>query len=547
MRAIARWIIVQWGWRRLAIAWAAGAASVLGLAPFHLGPMLWLTFPVLVWLLDGCGSAQGGKGRLEKLLPAITIGWAFGFGYFLAGLYWVGHAFLVEADIFGWLMPFAVALLPAGLALFTALGCAIAALFWSSGPGRIFALATGLAISEWLRGQLFSGFPWNPIGQTLAFAEPLMQGAALFGVWGLTFLAVLIYAAPALLADKGGAAARLALPIAAIAGFAALAIGGAWRLPDGPVVQMEGARLRIVQPNIPQAMKWRFENRQAIFADYLGLSDEATSPESSGVSDVTHLIWPESALPFVLSESGDALAAIAALLPDDTVLVTGAIRRAPPAPGENVARAYNSIHVIDGTGRIAATYDKTHLVPFGEYLPFQKQLEALGIEQLTRLPGGFEAGEARAALELPGLPPAAPLICYEIIFPDQAIDRAARPGWMLNLTNDGWFGNSSGPRQHLHQARIRAIEEGLAVIRAANTGISAVIDPYGRIVRALPLNTAGVIDTGLPRALPPTPYARFGQMILGALLALGVAAALFGVAADTRHSRRKRPPIGAIY
>lgn len=547
MRAIARWIIVQWGWRRLAIALAAGGMSALALAPFHLGPVLWLTFPALVWLLDGCGGAGGGRGRLGRILSAAAIGWAFGFGYFLAGLYWIGHAFLVEADIFGWLMPFAVALLPAGLALFIGLGCALAALLWSGGPGRVFALATGLALAEWLRGHVLTGFPWNPLGQGLAFADFPMQGAALFGVWGLTFLAVLVYAAPALLADRASAAARLALPLAGLAGLAALGLGGAWRLADGTTGEVAGARLRIVQPNIPQAMKWRFENRRAIFADYVRLSDMATSPETSGIADVTHLIWPESALPFVLSESGEALAAIAALLPDDTVLVTGAIRRAPPLPGEQSPRAFNSIHVIDGAGRIAATYDKTHLVPFGEYLPFQKQLEALGLEQLTRLPGGFEAGKTRRALALPGLPPAAPLICYEIIFPDQAIDRDARPGWILNVTNDGWFGNSSGPRQHLQQARMRAIEEGLPVIRAANTGISAIIDPYGRIMRALPLNAEGVIDSGLPRALPPTLYARFGWMIFGALLALGLAAALFGRAADARHSQRARRSIDAIY
>ena len=178
-----------------------------------------------------------------------------------------------------------------------------------------------------------------------------------------------------------------------------------------------------------------------------------------------------------------------------------------------------------------------HLVPFGEYLPFQHLLERLGLQQLTQMQGGFEAGERREALDLPGLPPAAPLICYEIIFPDEVIDRDRRPGWMLNLTNDGWFGDSSGPRQHLHQARLRAIEEGLPVVRAANTGISAVIDPYGRIVQSLPLNRAGVIDSGLPAALPPTLYARYGRAMVAALLVFGFGAAFLGLAADRRRGR----------
>ncbi|MCB1435581.1 MAG: apolipoprotein N-acyltransferase [Rhodobiaceae bacterium] len=534
MRALARWIIVQWGWRRWAIAFGAGAVSVLALAPFHFGPVLWLTLPVLVWLLDGTGSGQGSRFALaQRLAGAAATGWVFGFGYFLAGLYWIGYAFLVEADVFGWLLPFAVALLPAGLALFTAAGCALAMAVWSSGPGRIFALASGLTLSEWLRGHLFTGFPWNPVGQGLAFIEPAMQGAALVGVWGLTFLAVLIFCAPALLADDGGRAERILAPLAGLLALAALIGGGMWRMPPGPAEEIAHARLRIVQPNIPQALKWRSDNRSRIFADYLQLSDAATSPETSGIADVTHLIWPESALPFVLAESGDALATIAAVLPDDTVLVTGAIRRGGPGG----TQAFNSIHVVDGKGAITATYDKVHLVPFGEYLPFQHLLERLGLQQLTQMQGGFEAGERREALDLPGLPPAAPLICYEIIFPDEVIDRDRRPGWMLNLTNDGWFGDSSGPRQHLHQARLRAIEEGLPVVRAANTGISAVIDPYGRIVQSLPLNRAGVIDSGLPAALPPTLYARYGRAMVAALLVFGFGAAFLGLAADRRRGR----------
>lgn len=549
MREFAQSVILLWGWRRLVAAWLAGAASVLALAPFHLAPLLWITFPVLVWLIDGIGEAAGSPARrpVRGLAMAAAIGWAFGFGYFLAGLYWVGRAFLVEADLFGWLMPFAVIALPAGLALFCALGAALAHLFWSAGFARIFALATGLTAAEWLRGHVFSGFPWNTLGQALAFADHPMQAAALVGLYGLTFLAVLIFAAPAALGTAATGTGRLPAwlaPLAAVALLPAIIGYGVWRLPADAIGEVAGVRLRLVQPDIPQDQKWRLENRNRIFADYLILSDQATSPEVSGVADVTHLIWPESALPFVLSERADALAAIAALLPDGKMLITGAVRRGPPeaaapdgTPGQG---AYNSIHAIDAEGRILATYDKAHLVPFGEYLPAQSLLERLGFEQLARQRGGFAAGPGRTTLRLPGLPPVSPLICYEIIFPDAAIDRADRPDWMLNLTNDAWFGDTTGPRQHLHQARLRAVEEGLPVVRAANTGISAVIDPYGRVVRSLALNERGVIDAGLPRPLPPTPYARFGRRALFALLVIGLALALFGRLAEARAGRARR-------
>jgi apolipoprotein N-acyltransferase len=516
-----------------------------------MAPVLWLTLPVLVWLIDGIGTGASGRGRAASLLSRIgaaaLIGWAFGFGYFLAGLYWVGFAFLVEADLFGWLLPFAVALLPAGLALFTAASCALAVLFWSSGAGRIFALAAAVTAGEWLRGHVLGGFPWNLMGYALAFTDPLAQSAAIFGVYGLSFLTVLVFASPAVLGTAEGKAAARAwlVPLLAVAILPALALYGLWRLPGAAQPEVAGVRLRIVQPNIPQRQKWLPENRGKILAEYLSMTDEATSPASSGVSDPTHVIWPESALPFVLSENAEALAAIAALLPDHVTLITGAVRRAPPAAGDADAknRAFNSVHVINGRGEIVATYDKANLVPFGEFLPLQGLLERIGLEQLTRMRGGFTAGPAARTLHLEGAPAVAPLVCYEIIFPGSAIDRSDRPGWMLNVTNDAWFGDSSGPRQHLHQARLRAVEEGLPLVRAANTGISGVIDPYGRIVARLPLNRRGVIDGGLPEALPPTVFARYGDRILAALTAIGFLAALAGMLRDRRAAPRaaRRP------
>ena len=224
------------------------------------------------------------------------------------------------------------------------------------------------------------------------------------------------------------------------------------------------------------------------------------------------LIWPESAFPFFLTREADAMAQIADLLPKGTVLITGSVRAPDVPPGVRITRAYNSIYVIDHDGSVLSVYDKLHLVPFGEYLPFQDLMEKLGFVQLTKVQGGFIPGTRRRAMEIPDAPRALPLICYEAIFPGNVAARDDRPGWIVNLTNDGWFGISTGPHQHLQQARLRAVEEGLPVVRAANTGISAVIDPSGRIVAQLGLGLEGVLDASLPAALPPTVYARIGDI-----------------------------------
>jgi apolipoprotein N-acyltransferase len=303
------------------------------------------------------------------------------------------------------------------------------------------------------------------------------------------------------------------------------------RLAQHPTGFVPGVRLRIMQPNLTQDERFNYTAKQQVMNRYLALSDRATGPETSGVKDVTHLIWPESAFPFYLAREADALAQIAALLSRHTVLITGAVRAAAMAPSGAV-RAYNSVYVIDRDGSIGGIYDKVHLVPFGEYLPFEDFLESLGLISLTKMPGGFLAGDRRRLMQVPGAPPMLPLICYEIVFPDQAVPPGERPGWLLNLTNDGWFGISTGPYQHFQQARIRAIEQGLPLVRAANTGISAVVDPLGRIVKELPLGAEGVVDSPLPQAIAPTLYVRAGDSIAGALVA---GALVLGI----RRRRRK--------
>jgi apolipoprotein N-acyltransferase len=538
---LAHTIVLAWGWRRILIAFLAGAASALALPPTDIWPVPFITFPVLVWLVDGAAA-----GRLGGVPAAATAGWWFGFGYFLAGLYWVGHAFLVDAKTFGWLLPFAVIALPAGMALYTALGLALARMIWTRGAARVLALALALTVAEWLRGHLFSGFPWNAYGYALISPLWLAQGAALIGIWGLTFLAVAIYASPAVLADDRSETKRPWLaPALSVAVIVALAIYGAIRLNRTPTGYVEGVRLRIMQPNLQQDEKFNYAQKQQVMSRYLALSDRASGPQSTGVRDVTHLIWPESAFPFFLTREADALAQIAGLLPKGTVLITGAVRPPETKPGEPITRAYNSIYVIDHDGSIVSVYDKVHLVPFGEYLPFQSLLERLGLMQLTKVHGGFIAGDRRRNQHVPGAPSFLPLVCYEIIFPADAVPRSERagwlydhvgryvdwpfvagsgerPGWLLNLTNDGWFGASAGPYQHFQQARVRAIEEGLPLVRAANTGISAVVDPLGRVIASLPLGTEGVLDAPLPQAIPPTIYARAGDGPLAVMVGLAL-------------------------
>jgi apolipoprotein N-acyltransferase len=539
--ALASRVILAWGWTRAVVALAAGAVGALAMPPFGLLPALAVSLTVAVWLIDGSGRT----GRLRTastLVSAGVAGWCWGFGYFVAGLWWLGAAFLVEADQFAWALPLGVVGLPALLAFFPALGFALARLLWCPGAARLFALALGLGVSEWLRGTLFTGFPWNTLGMALGQNLWLMQGASLVGLHGLTVLAVLICASPATLGTGATRRERVTAPALALAALAALAAFGALRVPATATPQAPGVKLRIMQPNLPQDAKFRPENRDWVMRRYLALSDRATSPQASGVVDATHVIWPESAFPFLLHRDPRALAQIAALLPPGVTLVTGAARADEPLPGER-SRFYNSIQVVGDDGTILATYDKSHLVPFGEYFPrfLDAGLRGLGLRQLVHVPGGFDASGTRRLLAVPGLPPVAATICYEAIFSGAVLTHEPRAGLILNVTNDAWFGDTPGPHQHFAQARLRAVEEGLPLVRAANSGVSGVVDPYGRIVGSLRLDTEGVLDSGLPLRITETLFSRLGHFPLAALIFLCAAAC---VVARRRQEGGPREPGG---
>jgi apolipoprotein N-acyltransferase len=507
--------------RRSWLAIVLGAASALAQAPAHFWPILFVTLPLLVWLIDGA-PVQHWRG----VRACAVTGWCFGFGYFLAGFYWIGHAFLVDAQTFGWLLPIAEIGLPAFLAIFTAAGVACARLLWSAGAARILALAVALSAAEWLRGHVFTGFPWNAFGYALASPLLFAQGAAIIGLWGLTFIALVVFASPATLTDDRADTRWHSLPLLlALVFLVALTLFGWWRLSRIPTSFVDGVTLRIMQPNLQQDDKFNYSAKDTVMTRYINLSRGGGNEPLDGV---THLIWPESAFPFYLTTEPEALARIAALLPEKTLLITGADRVGEPPAGATNTDARTSIYVIDHAGAVRALYDKVHLVPFGEFLPFENLLHRMGLIALTKVTAGLRPGERRQVMPVPGVPSALPLLCYEVIFPDEMGTGNARAGWLLNLTNDGWFGMSSGPYQHFAQARLRAIEQGLPLVRAANTGISAVVDPAGRVLASLPLGAEGILDAALPRSIAPTIYARYGDAPAAALFALALAIVLYG-------------------
>ncbi len=506
------------GWTRSAVAFAGGALSALSLAPYHLFPVLLVTLPVLVWLLDGIAQELkpgDGKGRLRGALLFFRIGWLFGFGYFLAGLWWVGKAFLVDADEFALLLPVAVLILPAGMSLYWGLAAALAWFAWREGWMRLAALASSLTLAEWMRGMFFSGFPWNVPGYAAMPTPVLMQSSSVIGLYGVTFLLLVVAMSPAIFWP---AATRVRYAMTYLGLCMAIALMhwsfGQVVLTRNPTRFVEGINLRIVQPAIEQSEKWDEANEASIMARYLTLSTGMSVPGARPLEDFTFLIWPESAFPFMLADRPEQLAVLASLLPEHTFLITGAMRPQEAETPGGERNVFNSLYVIDSQGELVASRDKNWLVPFGEFLPFQELLESLGLEQLTRLRGGFSAGSTREIVKLPDMPAFLPLICYEIIFSGslRPQDRSkGQAGWIVNLTNDAWFGMTAGPYQHAHQSQIRAVEEGLPVIRAANSGISFVSDANGRIVAELALGQRGTLESRLPAAAEPTIFSRFGN------------------------------------
>jgi apolipoprotein N-acyltransferase len=502
---IATHLSARRGWRAPVTAAALGALAAAALPPLHLVPVLWLAFPGLLLLAGSRPTPRG----------ALLVGWAWGFGHFVAGLYWISNALLTEADRFAWLVPLAVPGIAAVLALFVA-APVVLALRWPAGWPRVLAFAGLWTLAEVARGYVLTGFPWNLLGTVWAFGALPVQGAAWIGTHGLSALTVVLACLPLVWGRTAWVVGGVVLAGGVLFGLVRLALE---EPPPGPV------ELRIVQGNVAQQHKWREELRIAHFRRYLGLT--ANAPPAEGEGPVV-VVWPETASPYMLDNDATARALAAGALPEEALLIAGSVRIERRAEGaEPPVRVWNSLLAIDRNAEVVAIYDKHHLVPFGEYVPLRS---VLPIE--TVVPGNldFSAGPGPRTLALPDrrVPPFSPLICYEVIFPGNVVAAGERPAWLLNLTNDAWFGVSSGPYQHLASARMRAVEEGLPLVRAANTGVSSVFDARGRVVASLGLNLTGVIAAPLPAARAPTPYARAGVWLpVGiSILLLGVATAL---------------------
>nr|WP_256476137.1 apolipoprotein N-acyltransferase [Siccirubricoccus soli] len=476
--------------------------SALALPPVHAVPVLLLAIPGLIRLVAAAPNWR----------RAAWLAFAWGWGHSLAGIYWVTHAILTDVEHYWWLVPLAAPALAIPLALFV-IPPALVARALPPGWRRLAGFAGAWVLAELARGVLFTGFPWNLIGTVWAFAALPVQAAALIGVHGLSLVTILLAGLPLLPGWRPWAVGAAVLAL--FAGF------GAWRLAQ-PQPEAPGVQVALVQGNITQEVKWRPEERLPNFRRYLELTAEAARAASPDLP--LAVIWPETASPFLLAQDPEARRLAAEALTPNARLLGGTVRAVWDTGGA-LRELYNSLAVLDSAGEVQAVYDKGHLVPFGEYMPLA------GLIPIRMVTGGmdFSAGPGPVTLSPPGLPPFGALICYEVIFPG-AVTPTPRPAWLVNITNDGWFGISAGPWQHLAAARLRAVEEGLPLARAAQTGISALFDARGERLLMLPLDVKGVVAGPLPGALPPTPFARFG-------LALPLSLALLAVALGVLRGR----------
>jgi apolipoprotein N-acyltransferase len=490
------------GWRADAAAALLGIVAALALPPLTLAPLLAASIPGLLALIDGAPTRRA----------AFRRGMAFGTAHHLAGLYWVTNAILVQAADFWWAVPIGVPLLAAVLAVFIALPCAAARAVLPGWP-RVLMLAGAWVFGDLARQFVLTGFPWNPLGSAMEMPGTLglafMQPAAWVSVHGLTFLAVLLAGALSL-SRRARLGALAALLLWGTAGLIRL------QLPASPAPDLTAV---IVQGNVPETEHRDHWNDRAwidrIFERHLALT-RAGVLQAAGHPSV--VVWPETASPWWLEEDAPARRMVAEAAGPALATLAGTPRM------DQHKQPHNSLVAVMPDASIGAVYDKFHLVPYGEYFPSYLPIR-LG-EQ------GWVPGPGLRTLHVPGLPPIGPLICFEAAFPAQVALESDRPGMLLNITNDSWFGNSAGPRQHLAAARMRAVEEGLPLVRAANTGISAIINAHGMVVAQLGLGKQGTLVGMIPGVMPPTLESRLGLAAPGLL-------AIFSCACGMLISRRR--------
>jgi apolipoprotein N-acyltransferase len=517
LSAFVHWLGTVRGIRRLAVAFVAGALTTAALPPFHIIPALWIALPVLLWLLEGCQSWR----------KAAVVGWAFGFGHYLIGLNWLTNAFYVDADTFGIFALPALFGLTFAMGLFFAAVCAAAQTIPSISVdampddrtrrigARVLMFAAAWMVMEWTLSWFLTGFPWNPMATIWAESKTpvgiaMLQSVSVVGTYGLSLITVAAAAMPAVLGPAPRWRRAYVWTVTPLILLTVIGVAGAVRLSMIPAETDPKLGLRLVQPNIPEAEKWRSDKRDAHLYDYVAMSVKDRPANTVAV------LWGESAVAVFMDRDIDRRRIAAEAAPPGGVLITGADR------ADSQTMIFNSLYAIASDGRILATYDKHHLVPFGEFMPFRWLIP---FDALTQ-GGDFSAGPSLTTLTLPGLPPLSPLICYEVIFPGRVTAPGpTRPQWLVNLTNDSWFGTQTGPYQHFATARLRAIEEGLPLVRVAGTGISAIVDSLGRVTASIGLSERGVVDSTLPRALKFTIFGLLGNFVpLLAAAATGILA-----------------------
>ena len=492
----------------------AGAAAALAQPPWGFLPGL-LGYGLMFILVDKAASIRS----------AFFRGWLSGVGYFLVSLWWLYEPFQVDAQAQGWMAPIAVALMAGGMALFWGAAVAIYRRFAGAGVWRVLLFVGFLASAEWLRGHVLTGFPWDLPGETWRAGSAPSQMAAVVGAYGLTWITLAITCAPWLVREGREGKIAVTLAVLSIAGLYAF---GAARLNQVPAPRANVPWIRIVQANVNQKSKYD----QQVFGDIFGRYISLTARPAGRRPDI--VIWPEGAIPAALDDylaprTWTQAAITGALHPGQT-LILGGYRYGGVRSGKDMI--FNSLTVvqraIEGLS-VMAVYDKFRLVPFGEFIPFDTLAGRLGIKQMVHVGDGFTPGPRPRPLRVAGLPLMQPLICYESLFPGFTREGAraggARADWIVNISNDAWFGTGSGPAQHLNIASYRAIEEGLPMVRATPTGLSAMIDAHGRIVPGEQLRQGafGVIDAPLPPALQPTIFDRWGEAPFTAMLLLSLA------------------------
>lgn len=497
---------------KYSVIFLLGALSSLIFAPYHLFPVGIAAFSLMFLFLD----------KAEKNKEAFLIGYWFGFGQFLFGFYWISISLFVDFEKFFWLLPFALFAIPGLMAIYIGfIGLAtnyLANFFKASKWQRLLLFSLTWLLFEWLRAFLFTGFPWNLIGYSFGFSNVLLQTASLFGVYGLSLLAVTFYSSGALFfklekqqfktdLSRSGTILFMVLMLVLLMVY----FYGYCRLKSAKIEPITDQKIRLVQPNIKQ------DNQRGQERLYRTVVENIRLSTIKSLADVGYVIWSESGVPFIIDKSSNALLKeIAKAVPDNGFLISGAMRAdfKQDLDFKVVDRIWNSIFVIDKSAQVVASYDKNHLVPFGEYVPLEKYIPF--VSKITDGGGiGFSVGDGLKTIKLSdSMPSFGPLICYEAIFPGRIIDDRLPPQFLLNLTNDAWFGNSSGPYQHFDMVKLRAIEYGLPLIRVANTGISALVDPYGRVVDKIDLNQQGFIDVVLMKNLDGTFYRFLGKRLL---------------------------------